>query len=485
MDYTKIPRQLIYKDRRSLKDFGVYDKNQYNEMIALALHELYIKNENYKAEECAVLCMNNAYYICTMALLEDNPVWRLKDYHRITLECVHNHINLAHASLALVYILLSPYGKIGSYIEVMLEEMRTSPDLCKRVRDIITFLPNDKPSQEVFNPRIIDSKTIHDVEKTGFSWRELTDYYEEDLVLDLIETLGKNDSEKLELIKMFENDIVRFYSIDSPASKEKLSTMKEIREKINNKPLKKDTNQLNEQEQDGVVDSEASLLLEKIVELEKKNQSLNKENDNLNLENRKLNRENRTLDTENHNLNLENRKLNEENRNLLSNNKDLKQEMGSQGQNQDLESLKNQLAEAQKTIDDQAQTIIELRAEKQTHENWYDGEFEKLPDNIEFTLRERVVFFITVLSLELDKKYTVFANLAKLIDDFCNDQNHIAPFISRMKKPEEAAANAKAAKKVADLLKCIIPKEYQQDKHIKINQIIESMIMNFPDSEEE
>lgn len=485
MDYTKIPKQLIYKDLHSLKDFGVYDNNHYNKMIAHALYELYFKTGHYQSEECAVICMNTAYYVCTMAFLEDNPTWRLHDYYRITSSSVHGHAELTQATISLVYILLSPYSKQGSYIENLLSEMRKFPDYIGVVRNIMQYLPKESPSREVFNPRIIDSKTIHDVEKTGFSWRVLTDFFEEDLVREYIETLGKNDSEKLELIKMFENDIMSFYSMDSPVVKVKNATLKVIREEIKNKILSKDTNKYKEQEQKEIVGPETALYLEKIAELEKKNLALNNENNNLNLENRKLNRENRNLDTENHNLNLENRSLNEENQNLLSTLKSLKEEKGVQGQNSDFESLKNQLAEAQKTIEDQAQTIIELQAEKQTQENWYVGEYEKLPESIEFTLRERVVFFITVLSLELDKKYTVFANLAKIIDELCNDQKNIAPFISRMKNPKEAAANAKAAKKVAGLLKCILPKEYQQDKHLKINQIIDSMRMNFPDSEEE
>jgi hypothetical protein len=142
-------------------------------------------------------------------------------------------------------------------------------------------------------------------------------------------------------------------------------------------------------------------------------------------------------------------------------------------------------AKALKTIDEQAQTIKNLKAEIDSNDGWYNGEYEKMSDDISFTLRERVVFFSTVLSIELNKKYTVLANLAKFIDELCNDQNHIGPFISKMQKPEEASANAKAAKKVASIMQSIIPKEYQQDKHLKINQYIESMLQNFPESEEE
>lgn len=110
---------------------------------------------------------------------------------------------------------------------------------------------------------------------------------------------------------------------------------------------------------------------------------------------------------------------------------------------------------------------------------------DNLTDDEKFTLRERIVFFATVLSLEFDKKYTVFSNFATFISELCNDQKNIGPFISKMKKPEEAAANAKAAKKVAGLLKKILPQQYKNDERLTINKIINSMTLNFPNDEDE
>ncbi len=109
---------------------------------------------------------------------------------------------------------------------------------------------------------------------------------------------------------------------------------------------------------------------------------------------------------------------------------------------------------------------------------------EKLKDEEKMTLRERLVFFFTVLSLDNDKKYTILSNLAKLINGLCNDQRNIVSFISRMKKPEEAAANAKAAKRVASLMKLIIPSEYRNDEKLTINRLIKNMELNFPSEEE-
>lgn len=127
----------------------------------------------------------------------------------------------------------------------------------------------------------------------------------------------------------------------------------------------------------------------------------------------------------------------------------------------------------------------EAKKKTDTQDEWYTGDYKNLPEDVNMVLRERVVFFATVLSLDLDKKYTVLSNLAKFICKICNDQHNVGPFLSRMKKPEEAEANAKAAKKVAGLMKGILPKEYQNNNYLKINQLVESMLLNFPGKEEE
>ena len=58
-------------------------------------------------------------------------------------------------------------------------------------------------------------------------------------------------------------------------------------------------------------------------------------------------------------------------------------------------------------------------------------------------------------------------------------------FFSKMKKLDEKSANSKAAKKVAGLMKLIIPEEYRNDKHITINKIIESMLLNYPENDDD
>lgn len=120
---------------------------------------------------------------------------------------------------------------------------------------------------------------------------------------------------------------------------------------------------------------------------------------------------------------------------------------------------------------------------------WYtdfDEKYEKLSDEEKVSNRERIVFFATVLSLSIEKKSTILNNLAKFIESMCNGEaKYIGPMLSRLNNPENAQANAKAAKKVASDLLLILPKERRNDEKLTINKIIKSLKLNFPDKDEE
>ena len=159
------------------------------------------------------------------------------------------------------------------------------------------------------------------------------------------------------------------------------------------------------------------------------------------------------------------------------------------------ENLLQQLRDAEALIE-------ELKGENEIYKNqskineelsqWYTNEcnYKKLTGEETFTRRERVVFFATVLSLDINKKYTILQNLATFIAELCtgegaDDIGNIASFLSRMQAPKEKKANAKAAKRVSDLLQLIVPEESRNDQKLTINKTIESLKLNFPENDED
>ena len=115
MDYTKIHRELIYKDRRDLDDFPVdegFDFQSMEEVFLDALENRPFIKESENAPELILKIFNNARYITTLILLENHPNHYLLKYLRIAAEdyrslIISNHV--MPATMALVWNYLFHY----------------------------------------------------------------------------------------------------------------------------------------------------------------------------------------------------------------------------------------------------------------------------------------------------------------------------------------------------------------------------------------
>lgn len=167
-----------------------------------------------------------------------------------------------------------------------------------------------------------------------------------------------------------------------------------------------------------------------------------------------------------------------ENNSLKAENKELKEKLSSMQKNDFSDEVKR-LTDENRLLKEKLNELCEWYTE-------FDENYEKLSDKDKESNRERIVFFATVLSLSIEKKSTILNNLAKFIESMCNGEaKYIGPLLSRLNYPEYAQANAKAAKKVANDLFLILPKERRKDEKLTINKIIESLKLNFPDKDEE
>lgn len=115
MDYTKVPRALIYKDRDDLKDFGVQTPGTMNYRLFKRLKQAALISIS-GAKEVALRCYNNAYYVCTLILLEskDFPELRISDYVDKILEIEKDKKYIDEvclASMAMASLLLAAYDK--------------------------------------------------------------------------------------------------------------------------------------------------------------------------------------------------------------------------------------------------------------------------------------------------------------------------------------------------------------------------------------
>lgn len=224
MDYTIIPRTLIYRDKKNLDDF--IEANELNAALVKNMADIDILL-NCDFEQHALICMNAAYYICTIIMLEKHPVWRLSK-----LESYIDKLNLHPVAeykdiiFSIVYLMLNHYNKkwldsnrdlldkIYVYIYPDFKNVRVriqvSMEGCPRdiMQTLNTKLPNNfvLPDDE-FAPRIIDCETVSEVKKQPFRWDIITDNFSEDKIRTIMNALAKTPEEERWVLKILINDV--------------------------------------------------------------------------------------------------------------------------------------------------------------------------------------------------------------------------------------------------------------------------------------
>ena len=225
MDYTTVPRSLIYRERRSFEEFGIYEEDCIMRPLSDAIFDFsFIRAPN--AEERARWCMNNAFYICTMFLLERDPKWRYDQYKRIaTPEKNGFPTDLYFVTLSLVGLLLSRLeenipllstkGKVrNSFIMSMLED-KEHKYIFYRLSDSLEIgsykqmcIPNS-----TFAPRVINAEAVHDVlMDSNYNWVKFTNYWEERSLRDIVNALGESEEEKHSVIDILRQTSQGFYA---------------------------------------------------------------------------------------------------------------------------------------------------------------------------------------------------------------------------------------------------------------------------------
>lgn len=111
MDYTKLPRYFIFKDRKDLDDFPVRMQFGFQSMESVYLEALeqrpFIK-ESYEAPELILEIFNNARYITTLICLENHPNHYFRKYLRIAGSNDHS-ITIANHAMPATMALVKNY----------------------------------------------------------------------------------------------------------------------------------------------------------------------------------------------------------------------------------------------------------------------------------------------------------------------------------------------------------------------------------------
>ena len=230
MDYTSIPKALLYKTK-SLDKLAM--QHPLNAVIIKRLMKMDGWKKDWSIEGQILSCLNNAYYICTIMRLEYDATFREMSYQRIArkgyIEGNNTLIECATLSLVSLFIerstpewqqkLQEAANDLRKYAEDLIDRRKENtygetqirivhlfgiPKYLSKELDETWILPDD-----FFLPRTIDEIAIYDLYRQDptFNWDRMLWRMGEDDVQELIEALGKTQLEKALLIHSFWNDI--------------------------------------------------------------------------------------------------------------------------------------------------------------------------------------------------------------------------------------------------------------------------------------
>lgn len=447
MNYNSFPREWVFRDRNDINEFGVKGQTL-NALLFNRMQGLPMFRDEMDAQDCMRQCFNNAYYISILILKDDFPQlsiaryssiaygqrkWKFQsDVHALTLGIVCN----------LLKYCVNPPFNAANYIQ------QSFSDVVYNVNCI------DLGPRQIFNHMVneIDAKgcwvSFYDlsprhIEEIIYSGNSLKRYLtiEGDVICEAVRALCCDDKQRLKLIeRLLEPEKERYGFTDAKVCNT-YRMLYELRSQITGEPLPNKMpfdNVASYAPPFDIIPPSYSEDSKRVKELESEVAKLR----------------NKLIDA-----------------NALL-------------------TKKQQLEEKVNNLEDQNTELLDKLKRAELGDGWYVGDdnYEKISLDEKFSQRERTVFFSTVLSLVLNKEYIILSNLATFIAEMCNDNDsksieNLGIFLSKMQKPEAASANAKAAKRVCDLLKLILPKEFRNDKSLTINKIIDNMKLNFPEED--
>lgn len=207
MDFTDIPRELYYKERKDLNDFGINNFYSFNGQIYNFLREeLFDTFGLIKYQDIILWIFNEAYCQTTVILYDRYSDENMRRYikHIFIDDIVfrrkyRNYLNLFQDIVyGLVYIFLERPSRNNPVVKSARIQLREYADNYMNLKSLVE--EEKIPKEVIFSPIVLDSILLKNTD-----WKYVLNDFDENYVHYIIESIGQSFSEKRLLIESIYN----------------------------------------------------------------------------------------------------------------------------------------------------------------------------------------------------------------------------------------------------------------------------------------
>ena len=218
MNYTKVPRKLIYRDRNSLEEFVADEPYSINwELARLMRQYLFLRKKRNDYRDILLTIFNEAYYLTTLLLMDDNVLDNYYDYTTsILTQSQYPKETTKYIKgmvMALCYIYLETPTAEKPMLAIIRHYLRDSAKEFAYLDSEVSRIKH--PSAKEFAPLKITEELLETID-----WEKQTDGFKSDRMKELLDYLGDTKKEKRLLTKVMYvqlSDTCNISYITSPA----------------------------------------------------------------------------------------------------------------------------------------------------------------------------------------------------------------------------------------------------------------------------
>ena len=204
-NYTSVPGDLLYCDRRHLDDFDVDNSESLNYLIEKEFDRMFGTCPDY--EDFAKNAFNTVYYVCTLALADSHPQRRFGAYLSIVDRLMHGKNDEVGVVLSIILIHINIHYWRDTKPEMDNLALKINSEIEKKYatiyngfyQQIMNKYQNQAPYTTVppnseFRPREISLGVLRD----SFRHWDWKNYFGTDMemMLEFIFAIGKNEDEQ-------------------------------------------------------------------------------------------------------------------------------------------------------------------------------------------------------------------------------------------------------------------------------------------------